>query len=88
MFIFCRVLCFHSPYHKTRVICLTRDKQKRLPPVKCNPSTSCVPPVMTAVTVRNEDRAHGDYNNDYWGSVPLPGGQYMAILLISTGLYR
>ena len=23
---FCRVLCFHSPYHKTRMICLTRDK--------------------------------------------------------------
>ena len=26
MFISCRVLCFHSPYHKTRVICLTCDK--------------------------------------------------------------
>ena len=25
MFIFCKVLCFHSPYHKTHVICLTRD---------------------------------------------------------------
>ena len=31
MFIFCRVLCFHSPYLKTRVICLTRDKLARFP---------------------------------------------------------
>ena len=33
------------------------SRQKRVsPPVKCAPSTSCVPPVMTAVTVRKEDR--------------------------------
>ena len=33
-------------------------RQKRVsPPVKCAPSTSCVPPVMTAVTVRLMDRA-------------------------------
>ena len=47
MFIFCRVLCFHSPYHKTHVICLTRDKsayhhQSNVPPqlVVCPPHDS------------------------------------------------
>ena len=33
-------------------------------------------------------RPHGDYNSDYWGSLLRPCGQYMAILSISTGLYR
>ena len=41
-----RVLCFHSPYHKTRMICLTRDKsayhQSNVPPqpqlVVCHPT--------------------------------------------------
>ena len=49
MFIFCRVLCFHSPSHKTHVICLTRDKS-------AFHHQSNVPPVMTAVTVKKEDR--------------------------------
>ena len=57
MFIFCRVLCFHSPYHKTHVICFTRDKSVYYHQSNVPPSTSCVPPVMTAVTVRKEDRA-------------------------------
>ena len=54
MFIFCRLLCFHSPYHKTHLL---DSRQKRVsPPVKCAPSTSCVPTVMTTVTVRKENR--------------------------------
>ena len=44
MFIFCRVLCFHSPYHKTHVICLTRDKSVYYHQSNVPPSTSCVPP--------------------------------------------
>ena len=36
---------------------LLDSRQNRVsPPVKYAPSTSCVPPVMTAVTVRKEDR--------------------------------
>ena len=35
---------------------LLDSRQKRIsPPVKCAPSTSCVRPIMTAVTVRKED---------------------------------
>ena len=53
----CRVLCFHSPYHKTHVIYLTRDKSTYHHQTNVTPQTSCVPPIMTALTVRKEDRA-------------------------------
>ena len=37
---------------------LLDSRQKHVsPPVKCAPSTSCVPPIMTAVTIRKLDRA-------------------------------
>ena len=45
-----------TPPKKTRDLLASR--QKRIsPPVKCAPSISCVPPVMTAVTLRIMGRA-------------------------------
>ena len=65
MFISCRVLCFHSPYHYPRNLLDSRQNRVSLP-VKFAPSTSCVPPVMTAMTVRKEDRGNDDHFYTWW----------------------
>ena len=65
MFIFYRVLCFHSPYHKTHVICLTRDKNVYHYQSNVPPQLVVCPPDMTAVTVRKEDRDHHHHHPYY-----------------------
>ena len=67
MFIFCRVLCFHSPYHKTHVIYLTRDKSTYHHQSNVPPQPFVCPPVITAVTVRKVDR---DRDSDYVADFP------------------
>ena len=43
MFISCMELCFHSPYHKTCVICLTRDKKRIATSQMCPLNQLCAP---------------------------------------------